>query len=210
MNLLIADDHRLFLDGLRLMLERAYPGATVVEARDGLEALRCVESLPPFDLALVDLRMPGLDGIEFLRRFDAQHIATPVVILSGSDEPADVAAALDAGALGYITKQVTSEVLKGALDQVLDGNVYVPAALAREVSRWRESRRALASTVQLSRRQLDVLRLMGQGLGNAEIGEQLKLSEATVKTHVAALLRATGTANRTACARAAIRLGLIA
>lgn len=206
---LIADDHSLFVEGLRLMLAGAYPDATVVEAHDGLQAWREIDRKTDFDLVVADMDMPALNGLEFLDRLDRGGILTPAVIVSGSDDPGDVARALDAGALGYIPKHVSPEVLLNGIAQVLDGNLYVPATLAREVTAWRRTQLAGGSASDLSPRQHDVLRLMREGLANRDIAGRLHIAEATVKSHVAALLQLTGAPNRTACVAAALERGLI-
>jgi len=210
--ILIADDHALFREGLRYVL--AGLGDDVVEifeAKDGAEALALVAAHPDLDLILLDLAMPGMDGIAGLRALRARNPSMPVVILSGSEEPADIRLALDRGAMGFIPKSSTSAVMLSALRLVLAGGVYLPAAFL-ERSRASASKGPIVSATPtlenlgLTARQYDVLRLLGQGKSNKEIARALDLAEGTVKLHVSAVLRALDAVNRTQAVVAAARL----
>jgi DNA-binding NarL/FixJ family response regulator len=206
---LLADDHALFREGLRLMLTSTYGDSAVVEACTGVEAIHELEANPGLDLAIVDLHMPELDGFALLAWMQQSGLSIPVVVVAGSAEPAEIARAIDAGALGYIPKKLSPADLLAGISQVLNGNLFVPAALAREVAAWRRTQPTDSGAIGLSPRQLGVLKLMREGLGNREIANRLHLGEATVKTHVAALLRATGASNRTACIVTALQKGWI-
>ena len=207
MKILVADDHALFRDGLRYLLGQLGAPVEVFEAKDGAGALELVEVHPDLELVLLDLAMPGIDGLAGLRLLRARCPAVPVVILSGSEEPADVRQALDAGALGFIPKSSTSQVMLNALRLVLSGGAYVPPSYLERAQSVRVPLAASSvDSLGLTPRQLDVLRLLGQGHSNKEIARVLDLAEGTVKLHISAILRALGVNNRTRAVVAAARL----
>jgi DNA-binding NarL/FixJ family response regulator len=206
MKILICDDHALFRDGLGLVLERLEPGAELVESSDSQGALDLVAADEGFDLVLLDLNMPGMDGLTALRRLRTDHPAVPVVIVSASENPNEVRTALDVGASGFIPKSSSSNVLLSALRLVLDGGVYVPP-VALDAQPGVDSRRRDRAG-ELTPRQLEVLSLMARGLTNREICGVLGIAEGTVKTHIAAIFEALEVTNRTEAAVAMRDLGL--
>lgn len=192
MKILLADDHALFREGVKQLLTHLHTQVQVVEAANGAEVMRLAQAQPDFDLVLLDLAMPGIDGFAGLAAFRAHAPSVPVVVLSGSEDPADVRAALDGGAAGFIPKSSASEVILSALRLVLAGGVYTPPGLLN-------GQNAMVSKSQLSAltpRQREVLALLGQGKSNKEIGNAMGLSEATVKQHVSAILKTLHVANR--------------
>lgn len=210
MKILIADDHALFREGLRYVLARLGDDEVeVFQAKDGAEALALVAGHPDLDLILLDLAMPGMDGFAGLRALRARIPSVPVVILAASEEPADIRLALDGGAMGFIPKSSTSEVMLTALRLVLAGGVYLPPAF---LERSRTGKGGIVSATPtleklgLTARQFDVLRLLGQGKSNKEIAQALALAEGTVKLHVSAILKALDAVNRTQAVVAAARL----
>ena len=207
MKILVADDHALFRDGLRYLLGQLGEPVEVLEAKDGAAALELAGAHPELELVLLDLGMPGVDGLAGLRLLRARSPAVPVVILSGSEEPADVRQALDAGALGFIPKSSTSQVMLSALRLVLSGGMYLPPSYLERAQSVRVPLAASSlDSLGLTPRQLDVLRLLGQGHSNKEIARVLQLAEGTVKLHISAILRALGVDNRTRAVVAAARL----
>lgn len=160
------------------------------------------------DLALVDLNMPGMDGHEAVIRFRSEFPGVPLVILSATETRADIQRTLKAGVLGYIQKSSPSRIILDALQRVLAGDIYVPPALERCLS----SSAVCPSPVSphVTSRQLEVLKLLIQGKSNKTIGQQLGLSEGTVKIHMAAIFRALNVRNRTEATVAARNLGLVA
>jgi DNA-binding NarL/FixJ family response regulator len=208
LKILVADDHALFRDGLRYLLGQLDGALELLEAKDGAEALELARAHPDLDLVLLDLGMPGIDGLAGLRLLRARCPAVPVVILSASEEPADVRQALDAGALGFIPKSSTSQVMLSALRLVLSGGMYLPPSYMERSHAVRVPLAAASSveSLGLTPRQLDVLRLLGQGHSNKEIARVLDLAEGTVKLHISAILRALGVDNRTRAVVAAARL----
>lgn len=209
MKILVADDHALFREGLRYVLARLDDAVEVLEARDGAEALALASRQPDLELVLMDLAMPGMDGVAGLRALRARIPSVPVVILAASEEPDDVRLVLDGGAMGFIPKSSTSDVMLSALRLVLAGGVYLPPALLDRspAARGPLPRRATSlEGLGLTPRQHDVLRLLGRGKSNKEIAQALGLAEGTVKLHVSAILRALDVENRTQAVIAAARL----
>ena len=206
MRILLADDHALFREGVKQLFNHLDSEAQVLEASNGAEVMRLAQTQPDFDLVLLDLAMPGVDGFAGLAAFRAHAPSVPVVVLSGSEDPADVHAALEGGAAGFIPKSSASEVILGALRLVLSGGVYMPPGLLAGQSGV-VSKRQLE---ELTPRQREVLALMGQGKSNKEIGITLGLSEATVKQHVSAILKTLRVANRMQAVIAGRRLPLSA
>ena len=192
MKILLADDHALFREGVKQMLADLHPCVETVEVANGAELVRLAQTRPHFDLALIDLAMPEVDGFTGLAVFRAQAPGVPVVVLSASEDPADAQAALEGGAAGFISKSSSSEVILCALRLVLAGGVYTPPEL-------HAGQATTVSKVQLDTltpRQREVLALLGQGKSNKDIGRILGLKEATVKQHVSAILKTLRVANR--------------
>lgn len=191
MKVLIADDHPLVRDALGRTVQQLDAGVQVFEAGD-LASLLALAAREAADLALVDLNMPGMDGVAGLRRLREAAPTLPVVVASGQEDAATIRAVLAAGAVGFIPKSERPEVLLSALRLVQSGAVYVPARLLEAAPAPSE-----ASTSDLTPRQLDVLRCLRRGEPNKVIARELGLTEGTVKIHIAAILRALHARNRT-------------
>ena len=210
MHLLLADDHSLFREGLHLLLAQLDADARVSEASNFDAALACALEEADLDLVLLDLNMPGMNGAKGVERFRASLPNLPVVVISASTAAEDMRGILDAGAVGYIPKSSSSQVMLSALRLVLAGGVYVPPDVLRAPVQAAESaHRAPREHVLLTDRQIAVLRLIVQGKPNKGIARELNLSEGTVKIHLASIYRALNALNRTEAAMAAQRLGLL-
>jgi DNA-binding NarL/FixJ family response regulator len=211
---LIADDQSLFREGLRTVL--GAQGLDVVgEASDGQEAVRLAEQLRP-EVVLMDLRMPVLDGIAATRRLRAEQPEVRVLALTTFDDDEDVFAALRAGAVGYLLKDVSSARLVEAVQAAARGeSVLQPSVAAKVVARFAQlpdatpAERPQPLVVPLSDRELEVLRLLADGRTNREIAAELFLAEGTVKNHVTNVLSKLGARDRTQAALRARALGLL-
>jgi len=216
MRILVVDDHPLMAEALGLAM-RTLDRTTEVESAGDLRAALERATQVSFDLFLLDLALPGCSGLEALERMRESLPALPVVVVSGSDDPASVLAALDLGAMGYIPKTSPREVLLGAVRLVASGGIYVPvealktreaAQLALPASASGVAGAGTAADLGLTSRQREVLELLLKGLPNKLIARKLDISENTTKIHVSAVLRALGVATRTQALIAANRLGL--
>jgi DNA-binding NarL/FixJ family response regulator len=206
---LIADDQALVRSGFRMILE-ARPDLDVVgEAEDGAEAVRLVRELEP-DVALLDIRMPELDGIEATRRIVDSGAATRVLVLTTFDADEYVHGAIRAGASGFLLKDVRPGELVDAIRVVAGGNALLaPSAVSRLLDRFAAPAGASGAIQSLTERELEILRLLAGGLSNGEIAERLVVSETTVKTHVSNLLRKLGVRDRVQAVIAAYDAGLV-
>jgi DNA-binding NarL/FixJ family response regulator len=211
---LLADDQALFREALRILLEARPEVAVVGEAGDGAEALDRAAALRP-DVVLMDLHMPVLDGIAATRRLRVEQPEVRVLALTTFDDDEDVFAALRAGAVGYLLKDVSSDRLVEALLAAQRGeSVLQPSVAAKVVAQFArlsdEPRpRAQPLVVPLSERELDVVRLLAGGRSNREIAQELFLAEGTVKNHVTNVLAKLGARDRTQAALRARALDLL-
>ncbi len=206
MKILLADDHPLFREGVKPVLLKLDRRVTLIEAFDYPSAFAAMHRAREVDLALLDLFMPGMSGLDGVSRFRAAFPDIPVVVLSASEQVEDIQKLLAAGALGYITKASPSEVILSALQQVLAGSVYVPPGLL-DISSETESPAAVQHGA-LTSRQLQVMREMAKGCSNRQIGETLQVTEGTVKLHVAAIFRLLKVNNRTEAVLVIQKMGL--
>lgn len=204
--LVIADDHPLFRDALRMTIARVLPYAEIAEA-DSFDSLRSrLEATPDTDLVLLDLNMPGMQGFSGLLFLRAQFSAVPVAIISANEEPRIVRYALDLGAVGYIPKSATASEIHTALIALLAGEVWVPAALEMRRRAAEADADLAARLTSLTPQQVRVLMMLSEGLPNKLIAHGLGVSEATAKAHVSAILQKLNVDNRTQAVILAKRL----
>jgi DNA-binding NarL/FixJ family response regulator len=201
---LIADDHPVVRTGLWGMLDGQQDFEVVGEAQNGEEAMEMTERLNP-DVVLMDLRMPDLDGVAATARIKERHPQVRVLVLTTSDSGADILRAVEAGATGYLLKDVPRDELFRAVRAAARGEpVLAPRVAARLMGRLR------APAVEPpSDRELEVLTLVARGLTNRAIARQLHISEATVKTHLVHVFAKLGVDDRTAAVTAALQRGLL-
>jgi len=212
--ILLVDDQRLIREGLRVLLELE-PGLEVVgEAGDGKEALEAYAALQP-DVVLMDVRMPGMDGVEATRRLRERWPEARIIILTTFDDDAYVFEGLRAGALGYLLKDVSGNELAEAVRTAAAGGAPLSPSVARKVvaafSRLSPPARPPDEGLPepLSEREKEVLRLLAQGLTNREIARRLVLAEGTVKNYVTTILQKLGVRDRTQAALRARQMGLL-
>ena len=207
---LLVDDHALVRQGVRAFLETQSDIAVVAEAGSGEEAIRLAAEHAP-DVALVDLIMPGIDGVEATRRLTTRSPRTNVIVLTSYHDDEHVFPAIRAGALSYILKEVGPKELADAVRKAASGEAVLhPRVAARVVRELHGARRDEPNAFrELSDRELEVLKLIADGLNNAEIAGRLYVSEKTVKSHVSNILGKLHLADRTQAAVFAWRQGVV-
>jgi len=210
MRILIADDHALFRRGLSLLLRQLYPDAEVIEATDVASALALGDGLVQCSVILLDLTMPGMEGLAGLERLRLAAPAAPIVMLSASAELESIRRAIAGGARGYVLKSGSDETLRHALSLVMAGEIYVPPVVLSQLDRPAGGPELPADSPlrSLTERQRETLELLAQGLSNKEIARQLGLLESTVKAHLKVILKKLGATNRTQAALLATQHGL--
>ncbi|HUQ62175.1 MAG TPA: response regulator transcription factor [Acidimicrobiales bacterium] len=184
---LVADDHQLFRRGLTMVLEAEDEIDVVGEADDGEVAVAKVRELRP-DVVLMDVRMPGLDGIEATRQIHAAFPETRIIVLTVSDEQDDLLDAIKAGAIGYLLKEVSIEDVADAVRKVMGGESLLSPSMAAELLLELGSVSGQRDQQQLTDHELDVLRRVGLGMSNEEIARDLALSESEVRAELASIL----------------------
>lgn len=215
MKILLVDDHALFRDGMRYVLQQLPEEIEIMEAGDFADGLKLATQHPELDLALLDLNMPGSEGAISIRYFHQRYPHIPVVV-SGEEGRSHMEKVMNYGAMGFISKSSTAAVMLGALNLVLSGGVYVPPQMLRQYGELPEEespvadRRSLnTNEYGLTQRQMQVLAYLAKGLSNKQIAEAINLAEGTVKIHVAAVYQAMRVNNRMEAVRMAEKLGLI-
>ena len=213
MNILIVDDHALVRRGLNYVVKEGFPDAEVTEAESAAGALEHIHNGVAIDLALVDVRMPDLDGLELLRAIKTDKPDLPVIMLSTYDNAPYVKRALADGASGYLLKDATPEDLSQAINVALSGsgNVLSPRVIQNLFEEHEASGRdhnGRRGEYNLTQRENDILALLSEGRANREIAQHLYLSEKTVKAHLAAIFRKLGVTNRTQAAMMAVQMGV--
>lgn len=255
MRILITDDHTLFREATVLILEQLGPDVSILEAGDAKSALRLIEHCGPFDLALLDMHLPDIGGVDAISRCLSLSPQTPIMAISGDEDLRLIDAAISAGAAGFMPKSANSREFLAALRRVLAGEIYLPIRFldlhppaqfggSERVGDWLDGtglnghdrgqgntppptsdatspaaseattdadppNAAPQSAPPVTRRQRQVLRLMGEGASNKGIASALQISEGTVKQHVSKLLDKFGVRNRTEAVAAATRRGLL-
>jgi DNA-binding NarL/FixJ family response regulator len=201
---LLVDDHPVVRMGLRHLLAAADDVEVAGEAASGAEAVALAGDLAP-DVVLMDLRMPGMDGVAATCRIRAEHPGARVLVLTTYDTDADIVRAVEAGACGYLLKDAPMRTLVDAVRAAARGEtVLAPPVAARLAERRREP-----SAESLTAREAEVLGLVARGLSNVEIGRELYIGPATVKTHLLRVFDKLGVSDRTAAVMAAMERGVL-
>ena len=214
LKILIVDDHRLFADGLALILSKLDGSPEIVTESNPRNLINRPNHLSNFDLIVVDLNMPTLNGFAFMKSLISRRILTPIVVVSSTNDVTEIESAFKHGAKGFIPKSAPTHEMLDGVSQVLSGKRYLPDYLSANI-RWDSTHEAndVESTIEPSlpirARQIEVLSLIHAGHANSEIASILNISESTVKGHIGAIFKALNVKNRTACVRVAIEKKLL-
>jgi DNA-binding NarL/FixJ family response regulator len=194
--IIIVDDHPLFRRALNQALASSLDGAEIVEAGSLDELTTKLAEDSAIDLVLLDLTMPGVQGLSGLLFVRAQYPEIPVVIVSASEDPATIRGAINFGASGFVPKSQPVEGIRAAVRKVLDGEIWVPSDIDL-ANQGKEASELIARLSTLTPQQVRVLMMLGEGLLNKQIAYRLNVSEATIKAHVSAILQKLGVDSRT-------------
>ena len=212
---LMVDDHALFRDGMRYVLQQLADEVEVIDSGNFLDGMAQAANNPDLDLALLDLHMPGSDGVKSIQLFHQDNPGIPLVVVSGSDQREDIERVMEYGAMGFISKMSSSKIMLSALRMVLEGGVYLPPQLLQQamlgldqgMSMDRRSDRPNKNG--LTMRQMQTLQFLAEGLSNKEISQRMNLAEGTVKIHTAAVYQALRVNSRLEAVSTARRLGFL-
>jgi len=211
-NVCLVDDQTLVRQGIRSLLDLAEDIRVVAECVDGAQAVATIPRLKP-DVMLLDMRMPGMNGIEVLQALAQQQALPPTVILTTFDDDQLVLAGLKAGARGYLLKDVSLEQLVEAVRTVAAGGSLVAPAVTQRllagVERMQNQFTSLDQPDPLTERETEILRLMASGYSNKEIANSLRVAEGTVKNHVSNILSKLGVRDRTRAVLKALEIGIV-
>jgi DNA-binding NarL/FixJ family response regulator len=210
MKLLIVDDHTLFREGLVRLLGELNPAPELVESEDLLNAQRMIDNHPDIDLVLLDLKLSDTVGVDSLLSMRKHAPETPIIVLSGEQDPEVIRLCIDRGAMGFITKSSKHEELLSAIRLIVSGGVYLPRDVMKSslYTRKPQERSDVALLASLSDRQREVLTYLLQGKPNKTISDNMKISQNTVKAHLSAIFRTLGARNRTEAVYFAARAGV--
>lgn len=195
MKILIADDHALFRDGLKLSIEQLDDVTEIVSADSYTQAQKILETSPKPDLVLVDLDMPDQtwnDGLDVLMQTSPQSL---FVVVSATEDIKTIRQVMEKGVRGYITKRSDAKIISAALKLIIEGGTYLPPVLLKGIENIKTTPESKRET--LTARQFEVLQYISQGLSNKQIAHEMNVSEATIKLHINAMLKALNATNRT-------------
>lgn len=210
MKALVIDDHPAFVAALEALLKRMHQDIGIDTATSAEAALRHIEFHPDYQFILLDLTMPGLDGLAFLRALGQRKLPIPVIIVSSSEQPQTISACINAGAVGYIPKSYDLDQIAKAIARIHDGEIYLPDTLANMSVHTDETAvRQRCELIGITRKTRQILVWLAKGKTNKEIAHEMNMSVHTVKAHLAKLYVRLQTGNRMDTVMEAIRLGLI-
>jgi len=207
--ILVIDDHRMFCDGVKLILAQLEQETEVLVADQCKAALELASTHPDLDLVMLDISMPDMDGCDALKIFSERFPSLPVVMLTASESMRDMRRSFDAGASGYIPKSSSTDIMLGAIRLVMAGGIYIPPSMAvrqRPMDAAKSTPVDNEVLVKLTQRQSEVLAHLQDGISNKQIADRMGVSEATVKVHMSAILRTLGLHTRLEAALIAQKL----
>ncbi|GAB0110246.1 response regulator transcription factor [Pseudoalteromonas distincta] len=206
---LIADDHPLFREALKGALSAKFEGLEVFESSDFDSTLQVLSEQEDLDILLLDLHMPGNGDLYGLIRIREEYPSLPIAVVSGSEDVNIVSKVMGYGAMGFIPKSSSSDDIASAINQILEGDTWLPKELKNKVAEIEgEDREIAAQVASLTPQQYRVLQYLHEGLLNKQIAYELHISEATVKAHITAIFRKLGVYNRTQAVLIAAKLKL--
>ena len=198
--ILVAEDHEIVRDGICAIINQQSDTIVVAEAKDGEQAVELYQKHQP-DVALMDLRMPRLEGVDAIAQIKSEFPTAKIIILTTYDTDEDIYRGLQAGAKGYLLKDISAEILATAIRTVDRGKKYVPPEVAMKLAER-------ITTSELTNREMEVLKLLTKGNSNQEIGSILKITQGTVKFHVNNILSKLGASDRTQAVIIGLKRGL--
>ena len=209
--ILVIDDHPVFQDGITVILETLLPNATIHSALNAAKGIEAARNRPDLDWVFVDYQLPDADGLSIIERLNALMITAPIIMMSGVDDLEVISQAMKLGVSGFIHKSGGKQIFKDCLDTIEQGKVYLPSDTQVRLEHYRQTigRQTDSIKKQLSNRRMDVLLLVAEGYSNQEIANSLAITEATVKSHVSALMSILDADSRYHCVAEARKLGLI-
>jgi len=206
---LIADDHPLFREALKGALSAKFEGLEVFESSDFDSTLQVLSEQEDLDILLLDLHMPGNGDLYGLIRIREEYPSLPIAVVSGSEDVNIVSKVMGYGAMGFIPKSSSSDDIASAINQILEGDTWLPKELKNKVAEIEgEDREIAAQVASLTPQQYRVLQYLHEGLLNKQIAYELHISEATIKAHITAIFRKLGVYNRTQAVLIAAKLKL--
>ncbi|MDD5936125.1 MAG: response regulator transcription factor [Clostridiales bacterium] len=206
--IIIADDHMMVREGLKQLLELDGSIEVIGQASEGEKCLELVNKLEP-DVVLLDINMPNMNGLQALQKMRRTNTKQKVLMLTIHNEVEYLLRAVELGANGYVLKDSESEVLKKAIFTVFNGDTYIEPTLTPEMKERLKDKKSSSINEALTKREVDVLQLIAEGLFNKEIAYRLNISEKTVKNHVSNIFKKIGVSDRTQAAVYAIRNNLV-
>lgn len=215
LQVLLADDHTLFRDGMRYVLQQLSEQVDIICAGNFSETLHQAEVNPGIDLALIDLNMPGSDGVASIRIFHNRFPGIPLVVVSGSEQRAEIEWVMEYGAMAFISKQSSAKEMVHALRVVMNGDIYLAEQLLSQSGTLNvhhdtdDKKITHMNNHGLTKRQMEALQLLAEGLSNKEIAQKMNLAEGTVKVHVAGTYQVLQVNSRLDAVRKAQKLGMI-
>lgn len=212
MKILLADDHALFREGMRYVLQQLSRSVQVLEAGSFQDGLKLAEQHAELDLVLLDLHMPGSEGPKSVSYFHQRYPSIPIVVVSAEEDPTNIEKVMNYGASGFVSKSADARTMLNALNIVLAGGMYLPPEILRHhiAEAAHQDKRSLHTNgYGLTSRQMEVLQHLAAGLSNKEVALATKLAEGTVKIHVSAVYQTLSVNSRLEAVRAAEHLGLI-
>lgn len=210
MDILVVDDHKLFLDGFSLLLNKLNHEVSISAFEYGEKSLEAINKSSDWDLIILDITLPDIDGIEVLKTIRQKGLLTPVVFVSATENIFKIASTYHYGANGFVPKSCDTQIMLSALQSVLDGEIYFYPGLKVAIDiQLEELINHKNVSEKLTNRQLEVLKIMAKGASNKEISEALFISEPTVKSHISIIYQLFEVKKRVECIRKAEWLGLV-